>query len=252
MNKKNTLIGLRVLNTRPAAQAHAFSQALREAGAIPIEFPTLAIEATSLDWCALMPPLSAIKHAIFISPNAVSCFFNAIKPTSWPPSINTIAMGKGTALALTVQGIIAHHIPTRADSECLLALDTLHHIKNETILLVKGEGGLPVVKQTLVKRGAQVLAPEVYRRMIPSLNKKRIHALWHDDAVDMILITSQQAMQHLFTLFGPAARGWLCSKPFLVLSSRLANIAAAYGVKTMIQSDYNALVKTLEEYMNEG
>ena len=247
MNKKN----LRILNTRPVAQANALSLIFLKAGAIPVELPMLGIEATPLNWTAQMPIITNIQTALFISPNAVLHFFNAIPPTSWLPSINTIAMGQGTAQALIARSITVHQTPACADSEHLLALNTLEHINNQTILLIKGEGGRPLIQQTLAQRGAKVTALAVYRRTVPNIHKKYLHALWHEDAVDMIFMTSQEAMQNLFTLLGEDARPWLCSKPFLVLSQRLANIASEYGIKDIVISDYHTLSKTLEEYTNE-
>jgi uroporphyrinogen-III synthase len=242
---------LRLLNTRPREQASVFSDALRRLGMTSIELPTLAIVPTPLDWIDALPPLSSIDCAVFISPNAVMHFFNGVDATQWPPNIQTIAMGTGTANALMDRGITVHHLPSTANSEHLLMLDILKPVKHQTMLLIKGHGGRDLIEHTLNERGATVFAAEVYRRELPIIDNNFVHALWHHDEVDMILITSHEAMQNLFTIFGPAARAWLCSKPFLMLSSRLATHASAYGVKTIITSDYDTLLITLKRIMNE-
>src|SRR3990167_1133335 len=247
MNKLNPLKNLRILNTRPTAQAHTFSQALRDAGGISIELPTITIVPTARDWITCLPPRASFAYAIFISPNAVLHFFNAEPPSSWPLTLQTIAIGNGTRRACAHRGINVHLVPIYADSEHLLALEALQHIQSKTILLIKGKDGRTLIEDTLIQRGAQVTTAAVYQRSCPPIDKKRTHTLWQEDAVDMILITSQQAMQHLFTLFEPAARTWLCSKPFLVISPRLAQIAAEYGIKTTFVSRHDALMNTLQE-----
>ncbi|MCH9756257.1 MAG: uroporphyrinogen-III synthase [Gammaproteobacteria bacterium] len=235
MNKSFDFKNLRVLNTRPKHLAGATSKVIHDAGGISIEFPLLNIESTDSTWINTLPSLEKIQHAIFISPNAVTYFFNQYSKKKWPHTITTYALGPGTKNALKTHNILTTICPTKADSEHLLMLDTLQSIQHQNILLIKGKNGRTLIQDTLSTRAANVIAIDVYQRTLPKLNPTYMHALWHEDAVDIILITSETALRHLFILFGEKATPWLCSKPCLVMSTRLAKAAEAQGFKTIIK-----------------
>jgi uroporphyrinogen-III synthase len=245
----NTLQGLRLLNTRPYPQSQPLSQALREAGGIVIECPALAIETLNTDWLFTLPDLSTIDQAIFISANAAHHSIPKIiqQNINWPTSIQVIAIGKGTAQAINQYGLTVHLIPEQSNSEQLLAQTELQMITNQKILLFKGHGGRTLIADTLFKRGAKLTSLDVYQRVPPQLDHKYLRSLWRDDAVDIILWTSEQAMQTLFALFGKPAQTWLRQKPCLVLSERLKVAASSLGIETIIISQPEEIVTTLEQ-----
>lgn len=245
------LHGLRVLNTRPLAQAEALSKAISNAGGVSIEFPALTIKPTTDDWLKNLPSLTQVKQAIFISANAVNFFFKKLKQQqiTWPTVIQIIAIGKATAAALAAWHLPVTYVPPIADSEHLLRLDLLKKVRNQTILLVKGEEGKKEIAATLKARGAHLISLDVYRRALPSIKPQQIYSLWQDDLVDIILFTSQQAMQNLFILFGDQAKPWLCKKPCVVISARLAAAAKAFGIQTIILSRHDTILSSLQEYI---
>ncbi len=245
--------GLRVLNTRPLNQSAALDKAIHAAGGISINLPALTITSTTLDWLNNMPELTTVNQAIFISANAVDYYFSALKQANihWPASINVIAVGNATAAALSKQGIQVHHIPFIADSEHLLELDILQNIQHQNILLIKGLGGRPMIAEVLQSRGACLISLAVYYRSLPDIKQEYINSVWQDDSVDIILFTSQQAMNNLFTLFSEEGRSWLRSKPCLVISARLAESASLLGIKTIIISQHDKILDALRHY-NQG
>ncbi len=236
MSKTLDLKNMRVLNTRPAHQAQATSERIALAGGIPVELPLLAIEPTDPKWLAHMPPLKTVQHIIFVSPNAVSYFFKTHPQKNWPEFITTYAIGEGTRNTLKAHGITNSIVPDQPDSEHLLMLARLQEVTHQTILLIKGQKGRTLIQSTLAKRQAKVIPLAVYHRALPNVAQSQLDALWHEDAVDIILITSKTALQHLFMLFDKKARPWLCSKPCLVQSKRLARAAYDEGFKTVITS----------------
>lgn len=244
------LVGLRVLNTRPHGQHLALSRAIHDAGGEAIPLPVLAIEPTGNTWLNHLPPLEDINHVIFISANAIDYFFEAIhhRHESWPDSIETTVIGKASARALSAWNIRVDHLPSVADSDHLTQLDFLQDLKNQTVLLIKGEGGRNIIANQLKSRGGNVITLDVYRRVLPKIPKEHVESLWQEDRVDIILLTSQQAIHNLFTLFGEHARQWLCSKPCIVISDRLGKAASALGMRTILVSPYDSIVKTLEDY----
>ncbi|WP_233579834.1 uroporphyrinogen-III synthase [Legionella septentrionalis] len=249
MSPEDMLNGLRILNTRPAEQGKALSTAIKHAGGVCIELPALEIVAV-YEWPPI-PDLTKIQHAIFTSANAVHYFFAGLKQRSiaWAGMIHVIAIGQGSAAALRQWNIKIDCIPAVADSEHLLRIDALHEVYGQNILLVKGEGGRTLIADTLLSRRANLISLPVYRRILPEYSRKQITYLWQEDAVDIILFSSQQTMQNIFTLFGSDGHSWLCSKPCLVISERIAKEASALGIKTVLLSEYDALLETLCAYV---
>lgn len=242
---------LRILNTRPFGQNQHLSQAIQRAGGHVIELPALIIEPTAHTWLSTLP--QQVHQNIFISRNAVHFFFKTIDQNNWtlPCDSLVLAIGQATTQALNQYGIDDVRQPSQADSEHLLALESLQHIADQTILLVKGEQGRDLIETTLKARDANLVTVEVYRRRMPNYDQQYIDSLWHEDAVDIILLTSEQALHHLFDLFRKEARPWLCHKRYVVFSARLAAIATTFGIKHVIQSRYDNIEDTLQGLINE-
>jgi uroporphyrinogen-III synthase len=248
MHNTHTLQGLRVLNTRPKQQASSLAQAIEDAGGLSINLPLLDIKPTTTTWKNKLPALEKFQYAIFTSPNAAHYFFTEISPHTWSNNTKILAIGQGTTKALIQLGFPTPTCPKQADSEHLLMLDALQNIKNQNILLIKGQGGRTLIHTTLIARGAYVSVLDVYQRVLPQHNKNRTQTLWHEDAVDIILITSETALVHLFALFGEQARAWLCSKPYLVISERLRKAAYDRGIQTVMVNSYDHIIHQLLSY----
>ncbi len=246
--------GLRVLNTRPLHQAAALDHAIHAAGGLSINFPALTLHATPADWLADMPPPENVNQAIFISANAVNFYFDALNQAQikWPLSIGIIAVGQATSVALSKRGILPHHIPSMADSEHLLKLSTLQAIHDQTILLIKGVGGRPLIAETLLFRGARLISLCVYRRDLPAIKQEYINALWQGDVVDIILFTSTQAMHNFFSLFSEEGRCWIRKTPCLVISERLAETASTLGIDKINLCQYDTVLEALKDFTHQG
>ncbi len=245
-----TLKGVRVLNTRPTNQAQELSNSIIAAGGIAIECPTLEIKATPNDWIHSLPDLNRVNQAIFVSSNAVYHCFTQLKlhHIHWPESIKVIAIGQGSAKTLKEFQITVHHIPELPDSEHLLDITALQQIKNQTVLLFKGEGGRTLIEEGLLQKGAHVISLNVYKRVIPNIRLEFINSLWREDLVDIILLTSEQSIHNLFKIFSEETHGWLHEKPCLVISERLAKSASLFGMKKIILSHPNGIMNTLLDY----
>jgi uroporphyrinogen-III synthase len=241
------LHGLRILNTRPLAQGASLSADIHAAGGIAIHFPALSIEPTTNDWVKKVPELSLVDYAIFISSNAVHYFFKKINAARWPTSIHNIAIGKGTASALMKWQINVAQLPVVADSEHLLKLPSLQTINDKTILLIKGEQGKQDIANGLTERKANLIELAVYKRGMPQVTTAEVESLWQDDAVDIILFTSQEALENIVTLVGKHST-WLCKKPCVVISERIAKKALAMGMQKVIISPYDNLLETFAHY----
>src|SRR3989344_6155341 len=123
------LAGVRVLVTRPAAQAQSLAQRIEQVGGEAIRFPTLEI-AAARDVATLERVLAGIAHfdlAVFISPNAVAHGLAHLKMHGGLPARLTIAaIGRGTSRTLTDAGVTGVISPMEgSNSESLLALPAL-------------------------------------------------------------------------------------------------------------------------------
>lgn len=250
------LQGLRILNTRPLMQAQKLNSIIAAAGGNVINCPGLAIEGMTFT----LPNLETVNYAIFTSSNAVKYCSEYLRQCNiaWPIEIKVIAIGQATASALHQSNIDVAFIPNEACSESLINLDPLYQIENKVILLLTGAGGRQLIAPILRDRNAIVFEKPVYKRTLPTTcSQPYIQSIWQEKAVDIILFTSQQAMQNIFMLFGKPAQNWLRNTPCIVISQRLAHIAACLGIRKIIVCKFDSIIEALHNFnlysgLNQG
>ena len=221
---KLPLAGLKIVVTRPREQAVHLAQAISRSGGMPLLHPLLEI-APVQDAGALkmqVSRLAAADLAIFISPNAVQYGMAAIRAAGIPlPSDLKIAtIGPGSAQALRELGISELLVPSaRHDSEGLLEL--LPHVAGWRVMIFRGDGGRELLGDTLSARGAIVEYVTCYRRSKPVLDAGE----WLNAHPDAMLVTSSEALAHLWQVAQPALRG----TPLFVPHPRIAELARRQG-----------------------
>jgi uroporphyrinogen-III synthase len=230
---------MKVIVTRPSLQACEWVQKMCDQGlqavALPLiqVQPLLDVQPLILHWKDL--PLK--KLVVFVSPNAVVCFF-AVKPASqdWPTKTMAASAGPGTTAELRRHGVPLSNIiepavgATQFDSEALwqqLALKDWHATQ---VLLVRGANGREWLAERLRLSGAQVCAVAAYQRTLPTLSEAEQQQLV--DALQfpqtyLWFFSSSEAIDHLDTLC-PAAR-W-DDAGAVVSHSRIAGRARALGI----------------------
>lgn len=238
---------LRIWNTRPSLQATSLTKQLEHLGAKVIELPLLSIQPVAFK----IPKLTDFSYAIFISPNAVHYFFKHFPAKEWPPQVPIIALGLGTAQTLQLYQIHVTTIPSQFNSEGILQLDCLQKIKKHAILIVKGLKGLEEIEEKLVQRGAIVHPLIVYQRIQTNV-QYALNDLYQRDAIDMIIITSQEALDSLFAQLDTKQKIWLSQKIFLVISPRIKLAATHYGIKTILVAEIQKIMDTIEAIYENG
>lgn len=168
---------MRVIVTRPAAQALLWVPRLRALGVDAVSLPLLGIEPAS-DPAALHAAwgrLDGTALVMFVSANAVSAFFNA-RPAAmvWPADCLAGATGPGTSAALRAAGVPDRLIvePDPAgpfDSEALWQRLASRPWAGYRVLVVRGEGGRDWLAHQLRLAGAQVDFVAAYRRVVVDL-----------------------------------------------------------------------------------
>jgi uroporphyrinogen-III synthase len=112
----------------------------------------------------------------------------------------------------------------------------LQDVAGRHIVIVRGNGGRELIRETLEERGARVEYVEVYRRQIPNRNPANLIANW-EQMVEAVTITSGQILENLFTLLSEEGGEALKSTPMVVVSERIAEQAAALGCQIVYLAD---------------
>jgi uroporphyrinogen-III synthase len=205
-------------------------------GGRPIAFPAIEID-DPLDPGPVQDLLSQLSNfdiAIFISPNAVSHGLALLPGHILPAGLKVGAVGKGTARALAEAGQRAEILPEgRFDSEALLDTPALQQVAGLRILIFRGEGGRPLLGDSLRQRGAEVAYAEVYRRTLPDTDAQEMRALWSAE-VQIVTATSNDILDNLAAMLGPQGIHQLQQTPLVVISERMRSHAQALGCQQII------------------
>lgn len=234
---QNNLHNIHVVVTRPAHQAKGLCDLIEQHGGQAILFPVLEIAANIDDeFLQLISHLNEYQLALFISPNAANLALPAINAHGGlPAGLRIGAVGKATAAALAAQGCTVDIFPEdKFDSESLLGLPAMRAVKNQKIIIFRGQGGRELLAETLRQRGATVQYAECYQRIKPDSDPQLLLDQWAQHKLDIIIITSAQGLTNLIELVGVAGRDDLMATPLLVVSERMVEEARQMGIKSSI------------------
>lgn len=203
---------MRVIVTRPAAQAAGFVHELQVLGVDACALPLLGIAPAADPSCVDQAWAGLVRQALvmFVSANAVEHFF-ARRPAGaiWPASLQAACTGPGTRRALQAQGVPSIVEPP---AEGPFDTDTLwQQLKNRRwagcqVLVVRGDVGRDWLAGQLRTHGAAVTFVAAYQRLPPVLDaeQKAVLAaalaqpaqhLWHFSSSEAVGHLAQQAPQ---------------------------------------------------------
>lgn len=231
------LNGALVLVTRPAAQAEKLCQLIERAGGEALHFPTLEIQAVSVDSALIQKALNS-HWLIFTSTNAVDF---ALKVFSGKMAqlkcLQLAAVGQSTANALQQADLTVACVPeTEFSSDGLLAEPAMQSVDDQKITIVRGVGGREKLAQTLTSRGAQVAYLEVYSRCQPATNNTQLVKALLENQLQAITITSGEALQNLLSMLDESSAVLLRKLPLLVVSERIRHLAKELGFTQIVVS----------------
>lgn len=251
------LSGVGVLVTRPAHQAETLCQLIEAVGGIPIRFPTLEIQSIGHSEVLMkrLAQLADYDMVIFVSPNAVTQGLPLIRAAGgFPADIVIAAVGGGTQRELRKAGLTVGILPAeRFDSEGLLACEELSDVSDKNILIVRGQGGRPLLGDTLSERGAQVDYAAVYVRALPELDAQSLIDGWHTE-VDIVITTSNEVLNNLVDIIGETGLELLRQTPLVLISERMVDRAEELLCTDILQApgaDDNALLATLIDWTKQ-
>ncbi len=204
--EKLPLFGKRVLVTRTRQQAGALSGRLAALGALPLEVPTIAIEAL---------PVGPLDRAIedfgkyawvaLTSANAVDIFFERLRAVGLDARalgpVRVAAIGPATAAALKRYGVTADAVPTSYVAESLTEALAGHDLGGKRVLLPRSADGRDAIVSGLTALGATVDDVHIYRAVTPKDSAGRIEKILAD-GVDIATFTSSSTVTNLMALVG--------------------------------------------------
>jgi uroporphyrinogen-III synthase len=230
------LTGIGVLVTRAIHQAGPLCDLIQAQGGRPQLLPALEI-CDPLDPAPvknLLAQLDRFDIAIFISPNAVTHGLALLPSHALPPGLKIGAVGAGTARALQYAGVETHILPEgRFDSEALLETPALQQVTGQRIIIFRGEGGRPLLGDSLQQRDAEVVYAEVYRRVRPETDVSELLSHWPSD-VQIITTTSIDILNNLSQMLGEEGASQLQTTPLVVISERMCIRAQELGCKQVV------------------
>lgn len=248
---------MRVLVTRPRAQAHEWVERLAARGIEACALPLIAIEppadmqAVQAAWRSL----GSRRLVVFVSPNAAQQFFARRPPEcDWPGGLRAAAPGPGSSAALREAGVPASAIVEpplaagRFDSEALWAvLQKQGPWQGDSVLIVRGSidgepqgSGREWLAQSLIAAGATVEFVAAYRRGAPRLDAAE-QAAWSQAMAapgkHLWLFSSSEAIEQLERLAGRHVSDapWSAAQA-LATHPRIAERARAAGFARVLQT----------------
>ena len=225
---------LNVLITRPEKAGRALLQKC-QAEQINAWHQPLFSYQNKLSSAELAVNVSAVSApiVIFVSVAAVEFAQQSLPIKQWQAS-HIIAVGQATWQALKNYDITAL-CPSLHTSEGLLALVELQNIAEQSVLIVRGDGGRELIAQQLVQRGAQVQYLEVYRRVWHSL-AENIGQIWQQKNINTIVITSNALLESVVNLIELCDNYWQNRCLWIVASERIAEKARALGLQQVVNA----------------
>ncbi len=249
-----SLAGKRVVNTRAAHQAAALDSLLRARGAVPLDYPCIA----------LLPPVNsdALDQAlqadfdllVLTSANAVLIL--AERASALGLSLaDAPAAAVGAATAQTARellGVEIRFVPVEYSAESLA--ESLTVTRGMRILLPQSEIAPPTLAESLRARGARVTAVPAYRT-VRGGGGVELAPLLRAGQVDAISFTSPSTVRFLIERLdaeGDTDLGGVC---VACIGSQTRRAAREHGLAVAVEPpvhSLDALVELLAAYFEQS
>lgn len=185
--------------------------------------PVIEIQPIAVDSTAIVD----FDYCIFLSANAVKHFCNAV---FFHPRSFCIAIGHATKTALIEKGYKKIILPSIFNSEGLLALPELQQVENKSIVIIAGENPRPLLRETLIARGAHIKTIFCYKRQPIAYDMNIIFQKLMQHNIKRIVCASSESFFYLMTLFQqPAHHAWLLQKEIHVIGDKMKMEAKTAG-----------------------
>ena len=257
-NADKPLLGKRIMVTRAAGDNDSFCNLLKEKGAHPIEFPTIAFEEIKTqNSIQILESIQDYSYLIFTSRNGVKYFFKRFLDLYTKEKVQhlkIICIGSETERYLNTFGIEARFVPEDYRGEGLVTyFDKEGNLKDKKILIPRAQEARELLEKTLDRRGALVTILPLYRATKPS-NGKELQKVLLENHLDVITFASSKTCTNFFEMLGEEVRIYLNGVCFGVIGPITQKTLEKYGYKKVIipqKYTMSSLVEAMCDYYNQ-
>jgi len=252
-------MSLRVLVTRPQAQASSTVAAISAQGHQVLPMPCLEIVPVVSDSDQgqvnkfLAMDLDAYAHVIVVSTNAVACFLPLVEDywPQWPHAQTWWAMGATTQAALQAADIPQVQRAAAGETSEDLLQGLLPLMKTgDKVLIVRGLGGRETLAQALEEQGVKVDYAQCYSRQAPQLSSHDIAQVQAFDP-QVVVLQSGETLLNFEASLSAHLDTTNSSMHLLLPSERVMTMAQELGYQHCLLSagaSDQAICHTLSQY----
>lgn len=194
---------MKVLITRPRAQADDFAEKLRSAGFESIFFPVIEIQPieNNVALNKALEKLDCYEWLVFTSVNAVAAVFGNLSPSPFVRrarggGVRFAAIGPKTAEALQARGVMPDFVPNEYVAEAILP--GLGDVNGKWVLLPRAEIARKALPEAIANAGGIAHEIAVYKTLPAQPEPEGIAAL--KSGVDVITLTSPSTVQNFVAI----------------------------------------------------
>ncbi len=245
------LFGKRILVTRTAEQAGAFSRLLEAEGAQAIACPTIRIVPPE-SWAPLDQALENLEGTDFLiltSANAVDFFFGRLaeigRDARALQGVQVVAVGPKTAAAIEARGIRPDLVARETQAEGVVSLLREQGVQGARVLYPRAEISRELIPRELAAAGADVADPVAYRTLRPE-GGEEIRRLLETGEVDGVTFTSSSTVENFLALVGPDGPALLERVAVVSIGPLTTQTALKHGLKVAVESKASTLESMVE------
>lgn len=236
------LAGKHIVITRPEAQAQEFVDLLRQAGALPVMFPTIQIaplaDSSQLD--AVLGKVDNYDWVVFTSANGVRFVCDRLQTLGQSLSVlsacQIAVIGPATAATLSHYGLQAALQPDEYIAESIFeSLAQQGSLTGKRFLLLRADIARTTLRQQLIAAGAIVDEIPVYRTIRGEPDPTAYTQL--RAGVDIITFTSSSTVRFFFELLGAEADTIAANVLIACIGPITAQTARSFGLNVGIVAE---------------
>lgn len=251
------LFGMRIMVTRPAVQAQDLYRKLRDLGAEPLPYPTIATAEYIDDpgWENFKKIKSERRWLVFTSENGVRYFFKQyherISDIRNLAGYKIAAVGESTSDTLSEYGIKADFVPSEATVVCLAdEMQREFDMKAAAVIRVRGNLADDTVERSFAIEGARILPLTVYETKyagwLEGMKEKLISY-----PPDMIIFTSGSTVKGLcLILAGESTCKKILERSQIVsIGPSTSQVIRSYNLEVTLEAKIHTVAGIIEELL---